>query len=1105
MAIEIIAGRQGPAYTSLSDYIYKHIGEAIKRGDEKQFLIVPDQYTLGAEEGLMAYNGLPGLMTAEVLSFKRLEYRVLSEVGGIAKKYIDDHGRGMLLQKCILDQREKLTVYKRSAKKIGFLDNIVQMIGELKKNDISPEHLCNLTEDDLLDKKLADIRIIYDAFETELGKDRVDSEDRTKLMIEALSKSEMVQEGSFYFDGFYNFTALEYQVIEALARVAKSLTFALPLDLDEHAADAQTFDLSRTITQKIGRIAKTHDIDMTVISIEKDKTVQSPLAHVEAEFYSYKPEIWTGDPEMVNKCMGIRQEQTPYQEIEACARKIVALVRDEGYRYCDIGVMVGDINVYSGDIRRVFSQYGLPTFMDENRRVTDNHFIESVLSLLEIIAGGYRFDDLFSYIKTGFAPVLPEEIEDLENYALEFGIRGKMWREEFSKISDNPDLDLESLNALRRRLIEPLYSFHQQFKTAKNFKEKTGVLIAFLEDIGVPEKLDAFVEEYTNQEDYAAAVVYRQIWNVLMEVLDQLSTVMKDASASITEYSRILTGGLNSYDVGVVPDVRDAIFVSDLLRSRGGGNKVLFILGMVEGQLPAATDNGELLTARERETMVNGGIPLIQDGQFKRRKQEAAFYRYLTSVSERLYLSYAMTNGEGGNLMPSSYIRRFFHLFPDLNEVIAQDRQNPWEMITTKEGTLGALAGHIRDKEEAEDSVLWLSVTDYYETTGSAGDSYQKILAAGHYQGVDDVINPARAKGVYNSATSMSVTELEQYRRCPYAHFVKYGLRPKRRKTYEIEALDTGNLLHLLMERVFSETAAQGVDLRTISEEAADKIVDNALRELLPAVNQGIFGSSAQYQNLGRKMGNIGKSSLKNLVHQLKEGLFQFERSEAMFDKIPVKGQSVYLKGYIDRIDVYRSTEKGFFKIIDYKSGSRDLKLTDIYYGLSLQLMVYLEGGEQLLSDEELIPGGAFYFHLDDPLVKVESMNPESIIKALTKNFKLKGIYLKDAEFVKAMDVDKSGIITTRGNNALTEPEMHSLRHYVEEKIAEMVKEILGGNIRIKPYKMGQEAGCTYCDYRCICQFDPSLGRAAYDILETSINREMIFERIGEKNDEMDS
>ncbi|MBK5243559.1 MAG: exodeoxyribonuclease V subunit gamma [Eubacteriaceae bacterium] len=1117
MGIKIIVGRRSQF---LSQTVYKEIGDAISSGEENLFLIVPEQYTLGAEDALIKANDLKGLLGAEVLSPKRLGDRVLGVTGGLTKTFMDTHGKNMLLQKTLGEIQEDLTIYRSSIKKPGFLQNIGDFISELKQNEISPESLKSILEtldQGIISQKLSDIVKIFDRFTVLLGEDRLDEEDLNNLVCEKIPGTPFLKSARIWFDGFQNFSHQDYKMIRMLIGTVPEFTVALPWDPNPNACDAEVFQLTQHTVENIKQIGAQAQAEFQVMEVKSPKQKSLGLQHLEANLFAY-PHLEEHAP---IDDISLTQCQNTWEEVEKGAQKILGLIRDDGFSFKDIVVLTGDIEEYGSIIKRIFTQYKIPFFMDDLRAVGDNHLVEAVIAALETLQNNFRFDDIFGFVKTDFSPITLAECEDLENYVLEFGIRGKQWEREFTKISQNEALNLESLNALRLKLITPLSALGEEMKGKKTWAFRTQALYEFLVTIKIPEKIDVLVDKLFEANDYEAMGSYHQIWNILMEVFDQIAETMGEDQVSLEDYLRILRSGFQGYRLGILPPHRDVVSITDLRRSRSGAFAVLLVFGLNEGLIPGVGTEPNLISDAERLVLANHQIILQNNREFQMNQERFLVYDLLNKPQSRLYLYWALSDMEGNTRQPSLLLSQIMGIFPTLkvHSTLNQDTEELWDKISTPESTLWHLTAYLRnkknkDQEESEEaSALWNTVQTWYENSETYGTLYQTLIETLNYQGVPEELTPQDAKQLYGNTMRTSISRLERFRQCPFSHYIKYGLKPEGRPIYTVQAPEIGTLLHELIDGFFKAVDQQNLNLRSLSKEKRDTIIEAVMAKSLPQIKTNVFNSTGEYQYLGKKLERVGKKSIDILMKHLCAGEFEPKYTEFKFEQelfIPeIDLGEIKIVGKIDRLDLYQKDGTTWVKVIDYKSGNQKINFDDIYYGLSLQLLVYLDGAMSVIEGDDILPGGTFYFHVDDPIVRVDFS--QSIEGEINKAFKLNGLLLDDPKVIAAMDGNsdrsKSEILPLNSNSAakLSQSEFEAVIRYVRATVVHQITRIYQGDIQIKPYKKGLDYGCKFCEYKGICQFDDDIQKSGYEILKKTMKKNAFFELIqqGEPN-EMD-
>jgi len=1118
MAIRLWMGRQERRGMTKSQRVYREIADCLERGEDHLFLIVPEQFTLGAEKALLDETGLPGLMGVDVLSLGRLRDRVFTEVGGAVVPVVDGHGQRMLLAKSILTAQDELTVYKKSVGRKGFVADMAAFIDELKENGVDGEALEKAAqasgEGALLTGKLSDALAIYRHYGAILGEDRLDGADRSALLCEKIGQSELIKDARIWLDGFFTFSAGDFAVIEALAGRAAEITMTLNGDGDEGAADASVFDILRRTRDRFEDMAHRTGQHLELLRSCKPATVARPLDHLEQELFSYRPCPWRGNPASIRlyECSDL------WDESVRAARIITGLLRDDGYALDEMAVLVGNPEAMGDTVARAMALYGIPCFQDRLDPVVDHPLVEAVLAALACSAENYRRDALFAYGKSGFAGLSRDQWMDLENYAILFGVKGRQWEGDFTRNDADRPWDLGVLNGSRSRFIAPLVRLKGAVAGQRTYRQRILALMAFMEDIQVNARLDAMAGELEAAGDYESLARSNQIWNCLMDVFGQIDTALGTEKAGLDEFIDVLESGLATYSVGVLPERRRVLSITDALRGRGKGVRALFILGANEGILPSETGRFAVLTDAERVRLRDYGLTLQDDSLYRQTREQYALYRVLSQVGERLYCFYSVNGSDGTSLRPSSLVRDLRGVFPDMVPVSYLGREDPGDLswITGTRGTLGDLAlrrGEARDRQEgpapgAPELPAYRLAADYFK------EDLARLDAAGRGQDFGVPLAGDTARELYGVPIRTSVSRIELYEACPFAHFVTYGLKPEDRREYAVDAPDIGSLVHEVLDEVFRRARKLGQPLEDIDDAGREALVDEVVSACLPQTHYQVFESTGATRFLGRKLRRVCKQTLRVICGHLRQGGFTFRTSEQRFERALPAGTvagGAAVRGIVDRIDTYTREGDTFVKIIDYKTGNRDITMSEIYYGLSIQLLIYLDEGMALMEEPQTacIPGGTFYFHVDDPMISGKFGDPAELQKQIDQAFKMNGLFLDDARLMTALDDSggRSSDIYKKGarTGKLTREEFDGVLAYAQAIVRTAIRRIAGGDIALRPYRLGTASACDYCGYSGICRLDGRTG-AAWEVLDGDKTVADVLDHLKElERDEMDN
>ncbi len=1127
MGIHYITGRSGSGKTM---QVYREIRRALERGDSRLILMVPEQFTLQAERDLIRKLNLPGLLDVEVLSFSRLAHRVFNEVGGLTQIHINDQGRRMILRRLLDSCRDRLTVYKTVSGQSGFIEQISDLLTDLKQHDITPEQMRReaeaLDSNELLSGKLKDTAQIYEEFNHYLKDRYIDSEDAVNALIERMDQSSFLSGARIWMDGFDYYPPQTIRVMEKLAVLAQDLTITFTVGLDDTGRDQDVFRVHALSLQKVRRMAKElHKKErFTHLTGSGRGSSQDPgapeIRHLERELYHYPYRTWPDAVHHIEAFAG----NNPESEVENLAARIVSLTREKGWRFNEIAVVSGDMEVYGGIIKRVFLEYDIPFFLDEKRPVMENPIVDLVLTVLHVVRRGYRYEDVFKLLKTGFCGLSTDETEQLENYCLEFGIRGKGWREPFT--FGESDETLAALNDCRKRFVSPCLLLEKRLKRSSTVEGMVKALYQYLTEIHLQEQLREWIGELREMGKLDQVNENAQIWNIIMETLDQLVEILGDQEVSSEGFYRILESGFSSLEVGVIPTTLDQVLVGDIRRSKSQDVRARFVVGCNDGILPSGRQEEGLLAAEERDVLCSMGMDLGGSTELLSAEERFGIYTAFCKPSDFLSVSYAVSDAEGRALRPSILMDRLKKLFPRLE--ITGDRHveaEPLMRIVTPKSTFPHMVRHMRSLADGNpESDLWWLVYDWYFRHPAWEKRRKDLEKALFYRNQEAPLGRNKAAGLYSLPIRASVSRLEQYVHCPFSHFVKYGLRPAERKQYAVEAPDIGELFHQSIEGFTAEVAEEGLDWRTLDDEKCGAMIDEIMDRILPEHNHGVLLSTHRYQYLAKRLKRTGKRAVWLLTDHIRRSSFRPIGNEISFGTRgtypPIEielpgGVRMYLEGRIDRADIYREGEDAYLSVVDYKSGTESFDLSDAYYGLKLQLLVYLEAlleMEQRKINGKARPGGIFYFRIDDPLINTQEQMADVIQGEIRKKLKLKGLVLKDVHVVQCMDRDmngysevlplgikKDGTFHSR-SSVLEEEQFFRLLGHIRRLIRDIGDEMLRGNIRIEPVRKGKETACRFCPYDGICQFDSRLEDNGYRLIHPLKDKE-VLRKIEEEDD----
>lgn len=1082
MSMRLIYGRAG---TGKSEFILKEIKEELQSNlTQKIYIIVPEQFSYTTEKRLLETLDEKASINAEVISFKRLAHRIALEVGGNNETILSKTGRTMLIEYILEQNKKKLSFLGKSTD----VDLVLRTITELKKHNVSwstLEEQIDNTNNQYLKLKLKDINTIYTEYQKTISNNYIDEDDVLTILGKNIKYSKMLDNSIVYIDEFSGFTEQEYLIIEEILKKANKVNITICTDGLEanKSPENDIFYSNKKVVEKLIKHCKNAGA-----KIEEPIELGIPLRFKNDELKFLEKNLYSSKYEIYNKeieCIHLSLAKNPYTEIENVANTIIKLVRQKNIRFRDISILTQNIEDYIGIISVVFPKFDIPVFIDNKKELSDNILVKYILAIFEIFSKNWSQDSVWSYIKTGFIDIEKESIYKLENYCKKWGIRGNKWyKEDWSY--DLVDKDIEALNELRKKIVDPLIDFKQKLESEKTAKGITTRLYEFLEENNIREKIEEKLHKLEPVEKLKYSNEYIASYNILMDVLDEIVLVFEDQKMTFEDYRKILKAGLETSSIGEIPESIDQVIVGNVERSRNHKVSTLFILGLNDGTFPNTNFSEGFLNDKDRETLKQNGIELAKGTIENIYEDRFNIYKAFTTSENEIYLSYISSDKEGKAKRPSVLITRIKKMFPNLREESDVVKENV--NISMPKATFGELLTNIRKAKNGDDiDEVWKYVYNWYMK-----QEEWKIKVTNAIKGYENKNNPDRIskqniKRLYGSVLKTSVSRLEQYRKCPFSFHLKYGLKLKQKEELKIKPIDTGSFMHDIIDTFFENVK----DIKNITEDEINEIVINIINEKLKLSKNYIFTSTPKFIVLTNRLKKVIIQSIKYIVYQVKNSDFEILANELEFKR---KIDNIEITGKIDRIDGMNTKDGKYIRIIDYKSSDKNIDLNELVSGTGIQLITYLDS---IVKEEKSKPAGMLYFSLIDPVIKSDkNKTDEEIKEELRKKFRMNGMILADINIIKSMDktlekgasnnipvyLDKDGNISKSRSNVVTKEQFSNMQKTAERIIKQIAKEILEGNIDIKPayYKKNKMDVCKYCEYKPICRFNKNTNDFTY-------------------------
>lgn len=1111
----------GPSGSGKSHRIYEEIMQRAAQEPGRNFLIiVPDQFTMQTQKDLVMRSDRGGILNIDVLSFGRLSHRILEEVGTKEMPVLDDTGKSLVLQKIAADLKEQLPAMGSLLHKQGYIHEVKSAISEFMQYGISTQDMDKLIASaekrGALAMKLRDLKALYRGFQDYIRDHFITTEETLDVLRRSLVKSKILPDSVVVFDGFTGFTPIQNRLIQELMRVCEEtiVTVTIGEEEDPYQMDGEQklFHLSKKTVADLVKLAAEAEVtrgeDVFVKGGPNRFTEAPALCYLEQNLFRYQYEPYMEKQREIHMFEAL----SPREEVHQTALYIRKLIREEGLTYRDIAVVIGDLEGYASYVETEFGQLEIPCFLDRTRGIVLNPMIEYIKSALQLYIRDFSYDTVFHFLRSGMADISREEIDELENYVIRTGARGYRTysrlftrrTEEMQQGSGQEDTEraeetMERLNRIRQQFADTVEILHMApWAKAGEYVDH---LYDFLEQNQVQQKLLNYQQQFEQEGDLAKAREYAQIYRLVMDLLDQIYGLLGEEEISLQEFADILDAGFGEITVGTIPQNVDRIVVGDMERTRLKQVKVLFFLGVNDGNIPKNASKGGIISDMDREFLIESGTEMAPSPRQQMYIQRLYLYLNMTKPSERLYLSYAKVNSDGKGIRPSYLIDTVRKLFPLLAVEYPQNRSRLEQIEGRQEGAR-YLAEELREyadgtlrEEERQDFYLMYRA---YEADPEGRD---RLTAAAFRRYKESGLSRIVARALYGRQLENSVSRLETYAACACRHFLQYGLSLQEREEFGFEVSDMGNVYHAVLENFAGKLAESGRTWWDFDENFATQAIKEAVEGYAATYGETVLYSSARNEYAITRMSRILTRTVLTLQQHLKQGSFQPDDYELSFrfaedlDSIHVdlsEEEKMHLQGRIDRIDVSEDAEHVYVKVIDYKSGNKKFDLAALYYGLQLQLVVYMNAAMELESrkhpDKEIVPAALLYYHIDDPTIETPvELTQEQINEEILTKLRMNGVVNSDPAVVERLDrflQDKSKVIPVEKkkdgsfsarSGILSREELHVVSAYVDTKIRQIGREILDGKIAANPYEKGNEEACTYCAYKKVCGFDGSI------------------------------
>lgn len=1095
----------GPAGAGKSTYIQEYlVKEAAANAKRNHFLIVPDQFTMQTQLDIVKRHPDGGILNVDVLSFSRLAHRIFEETGQPRETILDDTGKSLVIRHVASRISQDMPYLGKNLDKTGYIHEVKSSISEFMQYSVSPKDIENLSKkagNGLLKNKLTDLSKIYSAFQDFNKGKYITGEEQLDILCRKLDKSSAIKDSVVVFDGFTGFTPVQERVIFKLLELCKdvivTLTISEPEKLNMIGGEEKLFYLSRTTANRLisklpSSVKRGEDAEVSFAQESRFKA-GSELMHLEKNLFRYPYIQWEKECSDIS----IFASENIRAEVDEVCLRILKLIKEKGYSYKDMAIVTGSLDEYADLFERRFKELDIPYFVDRTRGVVLNPFTEYLKSALNIVINNYSYESVFHFLRTGFTEFDRGEVDRFDNYVRSLNIRGKsayhkaFVRAQRDRLKDRKDkeralLEVERFDNFRENLVKVLAPLEKKAKTGLDYVNN---LYEFLTLNKSYEKLLSYADRFEAEGDILHSSEFSRLYKLLMDLLDTIAGLVGDTEMTISEFYKIFDAGIAEITVGTIPANIDRIVVGDIERTRLNEVKALFFTGINDGNIPKNSSKGGILSESDRMFFKSENTDLAPMPREEMYRQKLYLYMNMCKPSGKLILSYSGTNRDGVGQKPAYLIGVITKIFPKINIETVFDIPKEDRILSLNDtmrhfgGLVRKIALGLADEQETE-----LARSIYEVCKEKDNPVFDKMTENAFFEYVSKPLSKEIVDALYGKAINSSITRMEKFAGCAYAHFLQYGLELKEKSSSDFNNADLGSIYHGVLDRFAQKLSDNHLSWKNFSDEQAEQFIDEVVKEYVEEYDQKLLTEDKRHQYTIVKISRIMLRTVLALRFQLQRGRYEPTGFEVPFNRqyILANGTSLNLHGVVDRIDLYEKDGEIYVKIIDYKSGNRDINITNVYFGLEQQLEMYM--AEAIKMEERLNPGkvvhpaALLYYKFDNPIVDAGS-DMEKVKKEILKSLKMTGIVEDSADSLLAIDEDYENEslvgpiakVTEKGKKTkgmLCEDEINSLLAYADRMTARIGEEITEGNISISPFIGENKNACQYCSYASVCHFE---------------------------------
>ena len=1090
--IHLVTGRAGTGKTAV---LTQQIRQELEQEENGVLLLVPEQFSFETERSLYQILGAKAMLRVEVLSFKRLAQLIFRSCGGLAGEYLTPSARAVTMTTVLWDVKDSLELYASQAQQAAFLSVACRAVTGFKNGGVSPQALLDASQEakgELLGQKLGELAVIYQGFEAAIAGRYTDEEDDLARACRLAEEGQFFQGKTVFLDQFTGFTGLEYQMLTLVFRQCDQVWLSFCCGETE-----EPYGLFTPVWQTIRRIralAKEtgHPLPQRTVCETPHRFVTGEMQALEKGIFAGGGKPYAGESRQVRLVRVSREEE----EVVWAAQKIASLVRDEGYRYREIGVFTRNLGKYRIYLEEWFAAYDIPFFLDEKEDIRATPATRFLTALFDCMGSRFQTGEVLTLAKSPLLGLTEVEAALLENYAYVWDIKGRGWLSPFTghpqglqgAFTPEDRAQLQQVEQLRRRIVEPVEELMESLSKGGDGAQLCQALYRYLEGQGIPQTLSRIARELEEQGEPVLAKEQWDVWQLVLQVMDSIALGLGERQWDLAQFCRLFTAGLSACELGSIPEHTDQVLVGEVSRTRSGERRSVILLGAIEGEFPAPAAEEGVFTDADARELERMGFSFAKTGEEALMDEQLFAYRAMTSARESLYVTFPKGDLTGRELTPSLLARELLRVFPD--GVEETPSLHGKEALRTRESGLREYVASFARRDRIFSSL---------EVSFSKDRQVQGFMERRGRRLPDFLSDQSLTRKLYGSRMLLSPSRVEKFYQCPFSYYLTYGLRLQVPRKAELSPLETGSVIHFCLENLVRRYGAKG--LAQVGEEELSEEIRLLLETYLEQEMGGGQGQAVRFHHLFSRL----SATVLTLIRQLAVEFSQsgFEPADFELDISPQgqvapvtlrlpDGGTVQVVGRVDRVDTCEIQGQTYVRVVDYKTGKNKFSLWDVMEGLGLQMLLYLfticRNGEARYG--KTIPAGVLYFPAVNPNVRASrDATPKQVEALRQKELRMNGLVLSDSQVIRAMEQDAKGVFIPAALKANGEPDARSsvatleelgqLSRYIDQMVVEMASQLRQGRVSPQPLEREGRLPCEYCDFRGVCRDNPQIRKMA--------------------------